>query len=126
VRHSCAATHGSSAGVPADGRFAATIYLYRPRPRQLPRDRSLPELSAPPEAGRASQQRLGVCGHNLLFGAGYANEPETYRATAADLFAALADRLHVPAGAEYPLADAARAHLDLEVGHTMGGVLLVP
>ena len=56
----------------------------------------------------------------------YANEPDTYRAAAADLFAALADGLHVPAGAEYPLADAARAHLDLEAGHTMGGVLLVP
>ncbi len=56
----------------------------------------------------------------------YANEPDTYRAAAAELFTALATWLHVPVGAEYKLAEAAQAHADLEAGRTTGSVLLVP
>jgi len=56
----------------------------------------------------------------------YAKEPDTYRAGAAELFAALATWLHVPAGAEYPLTEAAKAHADLEAGRTTGSVLLIP
>ena len=56
----------------------------------------------------------------------YANEPDTYRAAAAELFAALAAWLRVPVGAEYPLAQAAQAHADLEAGRTTGSVLLIP
>ena len=56
----------------------------------------------------------------------YANEPDTYRAAAAELFAALASWLHVPVGVEYPLTEAAKAHADLEAGRTMGSVLLIP
>ena len=56
----------------------------------------------------------------------YANEPDTYRAATAELFTALATWLHVPVGAEYPLAEAAQAHADLEAGHTTGSILLVP
>ncbi len=56
----------------------------------------------------------------------YANEAETYRAAAAELFTALATWLHIPGGAEYPLAEAAKAHADLEAGRTTGSVLLVP
>ena len=56
----------------------------------------------------------------------YANEPSTYRTAAAELFAALATWLHVPVGAEYPLAEAAQAHADLEAGRTTGSVLLIP
>ena len=56
----------------------------------------------------------------------YANEPHTYRSAASDLFAALEDWLPIPVGIEYPLAEAARAHADLEAGRTTGSVLLVP
>ncbi len=56
----------------------------------------------------------------------YANEPDTYRDAAADLFVALATWLRVPVGAEYPLAEAAQAHTDLEAGRTTGSVLLIP
>ncbi len=56
----------------------------------------------------------------------YANEPDTYRAAAAELFTALATWLHVPVGAEYPLAEAAQAHADLEAGRTTGSILLIP
>ena len=44
----------------------------------------------------------------------YANDPDLYREGARALFAALADGLTVSVGAEYPLAEAARAHADLE------------
>lgn len=56
----------------------------------------------------------------------YANEPDTYRAAATELLEALGTWLHVPVGAEYPLADAAQAHADLEAGRTTGSVLLIP
>jgi NADPH2:quinone reductase len=54
----------------------------------------------------------------------YANDPELYRAGARALFAVLMDGLTVEVGAEYPLAEAARAHADLEAGRTTGSVLL--
>jgi NADPH2:quinone reductase len=54
----------------------------------------------------------------------YANDPDLYREGARALFAALADGLTVSVGAEYPLADAARAHADLEARRTAGSVLL--
>jgi len=53
-----------------------------------------------------------------------ANDPELYREGALALFAALTDGLAVEVGAEYPLAEAARAHADLEAGRTTGSVLL--
>ncbi len=56
----------------------------------------------------------------------YCNDPALYRAGASDLFAALADGLINPIGAEYPLAEAARAHADLEAGRTTGSVTLRP
>jgi NADPH2:quinone reductase len=49
-----------------------------------------------------------------------------YRAAAQDLFALLADGLKVEIGAEFPLAEAARAHTELESGRTRGSVLLIP
>ena len=54
----------------------------------------------------------------------YANDAELYREGARALFAALSDGLTVSVGAEYPLAEAARAHADLEAGRTTGSVLL--
>lgn len=56
----------------------------------------------------------------------YANEPDTYRAAAAELLTALSTWLHVPVGAEYKLSEASQAHADLEAGRTTGSVLLVP
>jgi NADPH:quinone reductase len=53
--------------------------------------------------------------------------PQLLRARAARLFEwVLAGQLHVRIGGEYPLADAARAHRDLEGRGTMGKLLLVP
>ena len=54
----------------------------------------------------------------------YANDPELYRKGTADLLAALGDWLTNPIGAEYNLADAAKAHADLEAGRTTGSVIL--
>jgi NADPH:quinone reductase len=54
----------------------------------------------------------------------YANDAELYHEGARALFAALSDGLTVSVGAEYPLAEAARAHADLEAGRTTGSVLL--
>jgi NADPH2:quinone reductase len=56
----------------------------------------------------------------------YCNDPILYRSAASDLFAALADGLVNPVGAEYPLREAARAHADLEAGRTTGSVILTP
>lgn len=56
----------------------------------------------------------------------YANEPLAYAEGAAALFAMLAGGLAVTIGDDYPLADAAKAHRDLEAGRTVGSLLLVP
>jgi NADPH2:quinone reductase len=57
---------------------------------------------------------------------GYLADPVKYREAAEDLFAMVAAGVVVPVGAEYPLAEAARAHADLEARRTTGSVLLVP
>lgn len=56
----------------------------------------------------------------------YANEPHAYAEGAAALFEQLAGGLAVTIGGEYPLADAAGAHRELEAGRTVGSLLLVP
>jgi NADPH2:quinone reductase len=53
--------------------------------------------------------------------------PELLRARAARLFDWIADgKLKVWIGGEYPLAEAARAHADMESRKTTGKLLLVP
>jgi NADPH2:quinone reductase len=48
-----------------------------------------------------------------------------YRTAATALLSLLEqDRINVPVGAVYPLADAARAHADLEGRRTTGSILL--
>ena len=54
----------------------------------------------------------------------YANDRELYHEGATSLLAALGDWLTNPIGAEYKLADAAKAHADLEAGRTTGSVIL--
>lgn len=71
------------------------------------------ELSAP--------RVIGLMRPSVL---AYANEPDLYRQGAADLFAALQDGLLNPIGNEYLLAEAAKAHSDLEAGRTTGSVVL--
>ncbi len=56
---------------------------------------------------------------------GYASDPGFYRTGMAELLDALAAGLAGPPGMEYQLADAARAHADLEAGRTTGSVVLV-
>lgn len=57
----------------------------------------------------------------------YADTPERLRAMAEDLFAVIAaGDVHVRIGQTYPLAEAARAHADLEAGATTGSTVLVP
>ena len=57
---------------------------------------------------------------------GYLADPVKYRAAAEDLFAMVTAGLKVLVSAEYPLAEAARAHADLEARRTTGSILLVP
>jgi len=53
--------------------------------------------------------------------------PEGLRARSAQLFDWITDgKLRVRIGGEYPLADAARAHADMESRKTTGKLLLVP
>ncbi|MDR3436847.1 quinone oxidoreductase [Telmatospirillum sp.] len=56
----------------------------------------------------------------------YVNDPEFYRRGTADLLAFLQDGRPAAVGAEYQLADAAKAHADLEAGRTTGSTLLIP
>jgi NADPH:quinone reductase-like Zn-dependent oxidoreductase len=53
-------------------------------------------------------------------------DPETLRAMAANLFAAIAGGLRAAPRQRYPLAEAARAHRDLEGRRTVGASILVP
>ena len=57
----------------------------------------------------------------------YTRTPELLRRRAADVFALVASgQLEVRIGGRYPLADARRAHEDLEARRTVGKLLLVP
>ncbi|MBI1205185.1 MAG: zinc-binding dehydrogenase [Rhodopseudomonas sp.] len=56
----------------------------------------------------------------------YSADPAVYPAAAQDLFAAIRRDIVADIGADYPLADAARAQADLEAGHTTGSLLLIP
>jgi NADPH2:quinone reductase len=57
----------------------------------------------------------------------YTRTPELLRERAGRLFDLIADgKLHVRIGARYPLAQAARAHADLEARKTTGKLLLIP
>lgn len=69
----------------------------------------------------STPRSIGIMRPSVL---AYANDAQMYRRGAAELFAALADGLINPIGADYPLADVARAHADLEAGRTTGSVVL--
>lgn len=69
----------------------------------------------------SSPRSIGLMRPSVL---AYANDADLYRHGADDLFAALADGLINPIGAEYPLEKAALAHADLEAGRTTGSVIL--
>jgi NADPH2:quinone reductase len=56
----------------------------------------------------------------------YASDPATYRRAADDVIETMAAGLVPAIGNTYPLAEAARAHTDLEAGRTTGSVLLLP
>lgn len=56
----------------------------------------------------------------------YVSEPATYRRAAIDVTRAMASGLLPVIGQSYPLAEAARAHADLEAGRTVASVLLLP
>lgn len=68
-----------------------------------------------------SARTIGLARPSVL---AYANDPELYRRGASALLAELQDGLINPIGAEYPLAEAAKAHTDLEAGRTTGSVIL--
>ena len=62
-----------------------------------------------------------------VFPAGETVTPDLLRARTAQLFDWIADgRLRIRIGGEYPLADAAKAHADMESRRTTGKLLLVP
>ena len=56
----------------------------------------------------------------------YSADPAVYPPATEDLFAAMALGIVADIGAEYPLAEAARAQADLEAGRTTGSLLLIP
>jgi NADPH:quinone reductase-like Zn-dependent oxidoreductase len=56
----------------------------------------------------------------------YTAEPETLRAMAANLFAAIAGGMRAAPRQRYPLAEAARAHRELEGRRTVGASVLIP
>jgi NADPH:quinone reductase len=56
----------------------------------------------------------------------YAGDPASYRLAADALFAELERGLKVEIGAEFPLAEAAKAQSQLEAGKTTGSILLIP
>ncbi len=57
----------------------------------------------------------------------YADTPEHTQAMADDLFAAIdSGAVRIRIGQTYPLAEAARAHVDLEAGRTTGSTVLLP
>jgi NADPH2:quinone reductase len=56
----------------------------------------------------------------------YVSDLKTYREAAASLFGVLAGGLKIEIGAEFPLSEAAKAHMALEAGKTTGSVLLIP
>ena len=54
----------------------------------------------------------------------YMADLDSYRKAAAELFEELETGLHVEIGAQFDLADVAKAHAALEAGRTTGSVLL--
>jgi len=56
----------------------------------------------------------------------YSAEPEAYARAAAAVWEAIVGGLSARIGGEYPLAEAARSHRNLEAGTTSGSLLLVP
>lgn len=56
----------------------------------------------------------------------YARDAARYPAAAAAVLAFLSEHPIDAGGADYPLAEAARAHADLEAGRTSGSVVLIP
>jgi NADPH2:quinone reductase len=84
--------------------------------------------SGPPPAVEASLlQKKGSLYFTRPTLVHYASSPEDYSASATAVFDLLAKGILRPAiGQRYPLADAARAHRDLEEGRTSGSTILVP
>lgn len=56
----------------------------------------------------------------------YAADLNTYPVAAAAVLAAMKSDIAAEIGGEYPLAEAAKAHDDLESGRTIGSLLLLP
>jgi len=56
----------------------------------------------------------------------YSVEPDTYAPAVRAVFDAMRAGIAASIGAEYPLAEAAAAHIELEAGRTVGSVLLIP
>lgn len=84
--------------------------------------------SGPPPAVEASLlQKKGSLYFTRPTLVHYASSPEDYSASAAAVFDLVARGVLKPSiGQRYPLAEAARAHRDLEEGRTTGSTILVP
>lgn len=84
--------------------------------------------SGPPPAVEASLlQKKGSLYFTRPTLVHYASSPEDYSASAAAVFDLVAKGILKPSiGQRYPLADASRAHQDLEEGRTSGSTILIP
>jgi NADPH:quinone reductase len=84
-----------------------------------------PVLGGPGPLNIMSLPKSIKIGYAIFFD--HIHTPELLRARSAQLFDWIAEgKLRVRIGGEYPLADAARAHADMESRKTIGKLLLVP
>jgi NADPH2:quinone reductase len=84
-----------------------------------------PVLGGPGPLNIMSLPKSIKIGYGVFFD--HVHTPDLLRARAAQLFDWITDgKLRVRIGGEYPLADAARAHADMESRKTTGKLLLVP
>jgi NADPH2:quinone reductase len=84
-----------------------------------------PVLGGPGPLDIMSLPKSIKLGYGVFFD--HVHTPERLRARAAQLFDWIAEgKLKVRIGGEYPLADAARAHADMESRNSTGKLLLVP
>ena len=84
-----------------------------------------PVLGGPGPLDIMSLPKSIKIGYAIFFD--HIHTPELLRARSAQLFDWITEgKLRVRIGGEYPLADAARAHADMESRKTTGKLLLVP
>jgi NADPH2:quinone reductase len=122
-----AATNGLGADYAIDGIGGATLLRTFDAVRKFGTVASVGQAAGPIPPIRVEEigpmRSLSLARPSVM---AYAADEATYRRASADLLAAMAEGIMAEIGARYPLAEAARAHADLEAGRTVGSVILLP